>query len=189
MAKTLAEHVLNSNLDTLEAVLDSKLPKTAKSVKDSLTDLNARTGENVSLSRVARFHDGGQIDAYVHHDGSKGALVQLSGTADPSLIRDVAMHIVAAKPVAVKRDDVAPDVVAEQKRIFMVQMANDEAMAAKPEQVREKIAAGKLEAWFKESTLLDQEFVKDPAKRVREYVAAANPALTVSKFARFVVGE
>jgi elongation factor Ts len=62
-------------------------------------------------------------------------------------------------------------------------------MADKPESVREKIASGKLDSWYKETVLLEQEFVKDPSKRIREVLAAAGNDLTVSAFARFFVGE
>jgi elongation factor Ts len=77
--------------------------------------------------------------------------------------------------------------VAEQKRIFDTQIANQ--MADKPEQVREKIASGKMDAWFKEVALLEQEFIKDPAKKVRDVASAAGAGLTVTRFARFFVGE
>ena len=79
----------------------------------------------------------------------------------------MALQVVAAKPVAVGRDDVPAHVVDEQRRIFVAQVANQ--MADKPEQIREKIATGKLDAWFRENTLLDQEFVKDPSKKVQRH--------------------
>src|SRR5262249_46645543 len=91
------------------------------------------------------------------------------------------------KPMAVRREEVPADAVAEQKRIYMTQITNQ--MADKPEQVREKIASGKMEAWYKETVLLEQEFIKDPAKKVRDVVAAAGPGATVQQFARFFVGE
>jgi elongation factor Ts len=159
-------------------------------VKDMLLDLNARTGENVNLSRAARF-EGGLVDAYVHHDAKSGALVQITGGAPgeavTALAKDLALQAVAMKPVAVRREDVPANLVEEQRRIYVTQVANQ--MADKPEQIREKIATGKLDAWFKESTLLEQEFVKDPSKKVREVIAAVGKDLTVGQFARFVVGE
>jgi elongation factor Ts len=189
MAKDLAEHTLKHKLDSVEAVLDSKFAKSGKSVRETLVDLNARTGENVQLTGAACFAGAGRVDAYVHHDGTKGALVQLSGPADAALVRDLSMHAVASRPAAVRREEINPEAVAEQKRIFLAQMANDEAMKAKPEQVREKIATGKLEAWFKESAMLDQEFVKDPTKKVHEVLGAVAKNLTVARMARFAVGE
>ncbi|GIW88771.1 MAG: elongation factor Ts [Isosphaeraceae bacterium] len=187
MAKALAEHVLALGSSELSAVLESKWD--GKTVREALTELNARTGENVGLARVVQFAGEGQVDYYIHHDGMKGALVQMSGPCDPGLVKDLAMHIVATpiKPLAVRREEMPEAVVAEQKRIFLTQIATQ--MADKPEPVREKIAGGKMDAWYKETVLLEQEFVKDPSKRIREVLAAAGKDLTVSRFARFFVGE
>jgi elongation factor Ts len=189
MAKELAQQALDQKLTTAEALLASTLKSAGKPVKDALLELSARTGENVSLTRAATFTGAGQVDAYIHHDNTKGALIAVSQPTGAGLVRDLAMQAVAARPVAIQREDVPEAVVAEQKRIFLVQMANDPAMAQKPEQVREKIATGKLDAWFKESTLLEQEFVKDPTKKVREVVAAAGKDLKVLQMACFIVGE
>ena len=185
-SKDLAELVL------AQGDQDVSEQKTASggTVKDLLLDLNARTGENVNLSRAARF-EGGRVDAYVHHDAKSGALIQIDGDAPAeavaALAKDLALQAVAMKPVAVRREDVPAEQVEEQRRIYVAQVANQ--MADKPEQIREKIATGKLDAWFKESTLLEQEFVKDPSKKVRDVVAAVGKDLNVARFARFVVGE
>ncbi len=169
-------------------------------VADALVALNARTGENVVLSRSAHIalEGSGRVDSYIHHDGKQGAVVAVAATgvdvaADSEvlqqLVKDLTMHIVAAvpSPVCVRREEVPAALVEEQKQIFMAQAAD------KPEQIREKIATGKLNSWYGEVTLLDQAFVKDPAKTIRDIVAEASKALgttlTVTKFARFVVGE
>jgi elongation factor Ts len=189
MARELAAHALSLGTSELDAFLESTLPTQGKSVREALVELNARTGENVGLSHVVAFNGAGQVDYYIHHDGMKGALVQLSTQAPPAIAKDVAMHVVASpiKPIAVRREEVDAQSVEEQKRIYVAQIANQ--MADKPEQVREKIALGKLEAWFKETVLLEQEFIKDPAKKIRDVVAAAGDDATVKQFARFVVGE
>jgi elongation factor Ts len=185
-AKDLAEQVLAHG----DAGILEQATAAGGTVKDMLLDLNARTGENVNLSRAARF-EGGLVDAYVHHDAKSGALIQITGGAPgeavTALAKDLALQAVAMKPVAVRREDVPANLVEEQQRIFVTQVANQ--MADKPEQIREKIATGKLDAWFKESTLLEQEFVKDPSKKVRDVIAAVGKDLTVGQFARFVVGE
>jgi elongation factor Ts len=189
MAREIAELVLAHGTSDVDAVLAAPLGSTGRTVRESLMDLNARTGENVTLSRVACLKGAGRVDFYVHHDGMKGALVQLSGPADAALAKDVAMHVVASpvRPLAVRREEVPAELVAEQHRIFLTQIAN--TMGDKPEPVREKIASGKLDAWYKETVLLEQEFIKDPAKKIRDLVAAAGKDLSVAAFARFLVGE
>lgn len=187
-AKDLAEHVLNTGAtgDLLDQAFAADPSKT---IRDTLMDLNVRTGENVSLGRAERLEASGRVDAYVHHNASAGALVAVDGSNDASLIRDLAMQIVATRPIAVGRDDAPADVVAEQSRLFEAQLANDPTMSNKPANVREKIAAGKLDAWFRENTLLDQEYVKEAGKKVRDVIAAAGSQVAVKRFARFAVGE
>jgi elongation factor Ts len=183
-AKDLAEQVLANGADGLLDQTSLKHP--GQTIREVLSALNARTGENVILARAARFEGPGRIEAYVHHDFKSGALVEISATGDDAsaLAKDLALQVVAAKPVAVGRDDAPADVVAEQKRIYLAQVA--EQMAGKPEEIREKIATGKLDAWYRDNTLLEQEFVKDPAKRVKDILGKG---VDVVRFARFVVGE
>src|SRR5262245_7987791 len=177
-AAALAAHVLQAGDRDL---LEQPYPKEpGKTVKDVLTDLNARTGENVTLNKAARFAGAGVVDAYVHHDGKTGAMVEATGPADAQLLKDLALHVVASRPVAVRREDVAADAVAEQRRIFEVQAVD------KPEGVRAKIAEGKLNAWYGESVLLEQPYVKDPAKKVKDILPKD---VAVTRFARFAVGE
>ena len=103
------------------------------------------------------------------------------------LAKDLALHIMAANPLCVRREDVPEDVIAEQKRIFLSQVAD------KPPNIQEKIAEGKLNAWFGESVLLNQKFVKDETKTVREVILVVNSRtgenISVARFARFKVGE
>ena len=189
LAKELAELVLATGGNDVATVLESKLPKQGKTVREALTDLNARTGENVILARVACFKGAGQVDYYIHFDGMKGALIQLTGPAEPTLVKDIAMHVVATpiKPSGVSREDVPSELVAEQKRIFETQIAN--TMGDKPAAVREKVAGGKLDSWSKETVLLEQEVIKDPAKKVIDVLTAASKSLSVKGFSRFFVGE
>lgn len=189
-AKDLAEQVLARGADNLMEQPFSKLE--SKSVKDMLAELNARTGENIALPQAARFEGKGRVEAYVHHDAKSGALVEVEGPSASAetlatLAKDVALQVVAAKPVAVGRDDVPAQVVEDQRRIYIAQVENQ--MGDKPEQMREKIANGKLDAWYRENTLLDQEFVKDPSKKVRDILAEAGKDVVVKRFARYVVGE
>jgi elongation factor Ts len=195
-AKELAEHVLKTGTDT--PLLDQKYASDpSKSLQQVITDLNARTGENVALPRAARFsaEGSGRVDAYIHHDSKSGALVEVKTADDASantdavkqLVKDLALQVVAAKPLGVTRDEVPQTLITEQSRIFATQVENQQQ--GKPENIRQKIAEGMLNKWFAENVLLDQEFVKDPSKKVRDVVAAAGKGVEVVRFARYVVGE
>ena len=190
-AKDLAEHVAHSpEGETLE---QKSRKDPAKSIREVLVELNARTGENVTLVRKAKFQvpASGRVDYYIHHDAKSGAMVEIT-TADDAeaqsdavkaLAKDLALQVVAAKPLCTRREEMDAALVAEQKGIFIAQAAD------KPENIREKIATGKLDAWFGETALVDQVFVKDGAKKVKDVVAAAGKGVQVARFARFVVGE
>jgi len=103
------------------------------------------------------------------------------------LAKDLALQVVAARPLCVRREEVPADSLAEQKQVFLAQAAD------KPENIREKIADGKLNAWYSEVVLMDQKYVKDDSKTIREMIQEVNARtgenITVSRFARFVVGE
>lgn len=149
--------------------------------------------------RAGRATSAGRVEVYVHHDAKMASMVELNCETDfvarnddfKEFAKDLALHVMAANPLVVSREQLAPEVVAEQKRIFVAQAAD------KPENIREKIADGKLEAWYGEVCLVDQEFVKDmdrdKKRKVREVLIEMNARtgenVTVSRFARFVVGE
>jgi elongation factor Ts len=184
-------------------------------LKKAMT-LAQERGKANAAKRAGRAAKAGRIEVYIHHDAKSGALVEVNCETDfvarndefkqlakdlalhimaanPLCVRredvpkDLALHVVAANPVAVTREDVPAAVVEEQRRIFLKQ-AED-----KPEQIRGKIAEGKLNSWFAESVLLDQVFVKDSAKTVREVIMEVNARVgenvSVARFARFIVGE
>jgi elongation factor Ts len=145
--------------------------------------------------RAGRAAKAGRIEVYIHHDAKSGVLIELNCETDfvarneefKQLAKDLALHVMATNPGYVKREDVPEDVVAEQKRIFMSQVGD------KPANIQEKIAQGKLDAWFGETVLLDQKFVRDDTKSVRDVILAVNSRtgenISVARFARFVVGE
>jgi elongation factor Ts len=145
--------------------------------------------------RAGRAAKAGRIEVYIHHDAKSGVMIELNCETDfvarneefKQLAKDLALHIMAANPLYVRREDVPEDVVAEQKRIFMAQVAE------KPQNIQEKIAEGKLNAWYAEAVLLDQKFVKDETKTIRDVILAVNSRtgenISVARFARFVVGS
>ncbi len=193
-AKLLARQVLEHGTDT--PVADQKfVGDPSKTVKEMLTELNARTGENVALAGAARLvaTGAGRVDSYVHHDARTGAIVLVEAEDDGvvgsdevrQLVKDLALQVVAARPVGTRREDVPADLVEENRQVFANQVENQQG--SKPANIREKIAEGMLNKWYSDLVLLEQEFVKDPAKKVRDVVAAAGKALSVRNFARFEV--
>jgi elongation factor Ts len=195
-AKDLAEHVLQAGTDA--PLMDQKFTKDpSKTIKDVLTDLNARTGENVALPRAARLvlAKPGRLEAYVHHDAKSGALLQVEAPSEEvagsdafaAMCKDLALHVVAARPLGVGREDVPAEAVEEQRRIFNTLVETQQG--EKPENIRQKIAEGMLNKWFAEQVLLEQEFVKDPSKKVRDVAAGVNKEVAVARFVRYVVGE
>ena len=102
--------------------------------------------------------------------------------------RDLAMQIAAMNPVAVDADSVPADVVAREKEVVTEQIKNDPKMAGKPDQMIEKIAVGKLNAFFKENTLAAQPFVKDASKTVEEYLKSVDADVKVTQFKRVQLG-
>ncbi|HZW31473.1 MAG TPA: translation elongation factor Ts [Isosphaeraceae bacterium] len=145
--------------------------------------------------RAGRAAKAGRIEVYIHHDAKSGVMIELNCETDfvarneefKQLAKDLALHIMAANPLYVRREDVPEEVVAEQKRIFLAQVAE------KPQNIQEKIAEGKLNAWYAEAVLLDQKFVKDETKSIRDVILAVNSRtgenISVARFARFVVGS
>jgi elongation factor Ts len=150
----------------------------------------AKIGENMQLRRFVKFvaaESGGVVGSYIHTGGKIGVLLEASipsgkaGGAD-ALLRDLAMHVAAAAPRFVSREDVSEDVLAYEREI-----ARDQAVkAGKPAPVVEKIVQGRIEKYFSEICLLEQPFVKDPDKTVRQMLG---DGLTVRRFARFVLGD
>jgi elongation factor Ts len=145
--------------------------------------------------RAGRAAKAGRVEVYIHHDAKSGVLIELNCETDfvarndefKQLAKDLALHIMAANPQFIRREDVPAQTIDEQKRIYMSQVSE------KPVNMQEKIAEGKLNAWLGETVLLDQKFVKDEAKTVRDVILAVNARtgenISVARFARFVLGE
>ena len=164
-------------------------------VQEELQEMILVIGENIKIRRFARF-EGDFSVPYVHAGGKIGVLVNLefSGDIDATEIgKDVAMQIAALNPRFWDKSQVTEDVLAEEKKIMLAQMDNDPKMAAKPAQVKEKIVEGKLNKFYSENCLLQQDFVKDGELTVEKYIASAAKALGGSvKFVdaiRFEKGE
>ena len=143
----------------------------------------------------------GVVGSYIHMGGKVGVLVEVNCETDfvargeefQQLVKDVAMHIAAAEPRYVSRDQVASAVLDKEREIARAQAKNDPKNANKPDQVIDKIVEGRLNKFYEEFVLLDQPFIKDPAQTVGELVtekvAKTGEKVTIRRFARYKMGE
>ena len=193
----LAVVVADENPADVEALKACRYPGTDRTVADITADKVLAIGENIQIRRFFRYADGVNVP-YIHMGGKVAVLVNLEVEgieADKvtELGKDVAMQIAALNPRFWDKTQVSQDVLDEEKKILVAQMANDPKMASKPDAVKEKIAAGKLNKFYEENCLLQQEFVKDNSMSVEKYIAAAAKELGGSiEFAsavRFEKGE
>ena len=168
-----------------------------KTVLEEQNDKVLVIGENIKVRRFAIFTEGVSVP-YIHAGGKIGVLVNLKveGDIDATAVgKDVAMQIAALNPRFWDKSQVSQDVLDEEKKIMMVQMENDPKMASKPEQVREKIVMGKMNKFYSENCLLQQEFVRGDVftGSVEQYIADAAKKLggkiTFVDAIRFEKGE
>ena len=178
--KGVAATVAKEQPADLDALMACKYAGTDRTVTEQQQEMVLVIGENIKVRRFAFYTEGVSV-AYVHAGGKIGVLVNLDTDLTAEQVeemgKDAAMQIAALNPRFWDKSQVTEDVLENEKRIMMVQMANDPKMANKPEQVREKIVLGKLNKFYAENCLLQQEFVKDNSLTVEKYLAAAAKAL------------
>ena len=186
-AQSIVAVALKNNVKSLEELLAAQLD--GAGVSDKINDQVAKIGEKVQLARFERV-DAEGVAAYIHGAYRMGVLVGLTKNT-PAVLeagKDLAMQIAAMNPVAVDPDSVPADVVAREKAIVTEQIKNDPKMAGKPDEMIDKIAVGKLNAFFKENTLTAQAFVKDASKTVGDYLKGVDAAVKVTQFKRVQLG-
>ena len=193
--KGVAATVAKCDPADLDALMECKYDGSDLTVLQQQQEMVLVIGENIKVRRFARFADGFNV-AYVHAGGKIGVLVSLNveGGIDATEIgKDVAMQIAALNPRFWDKSQVTQDVLDEEKKIMLVQMANDPKMASKPDQVKEKIVLGKLNKFYAENCLLQQDFVKNGDETVEQYITSAAKALggtvTFKNAVRFEKGE
>jgi elongation factor Ts len=164
-----------------------------KTVKQLMDDLLAKVGEKVEVRRFLTFDSAdGVVCAYTHLGNKIGVLVELGGNGDAATVtvpgRDVAMQVAAMNPMVISREQLGKEILDKELEIYRTQAANE----GKPAQIVDRIAQGRLEKFYQEVCLLEQTFIKDPGKTVREYLQGASvggTALSVRRFQRFHLGE
>ena len=193
--KDIAKAVLDNAPADVDALMNSKYPGSDLTVAETMPEKVMSIGENLQVRRFVRYADNTSV-GYVHAGGKYGVLVNLAveGGVDATEIgKDVAMQIAALNPRFWDKTQVTEEVMEEEKKIALALMDQDPKMADKPAAVKEKIVAGKMNKFYEENCLLQQEFVKDGSMKVEQYIASAAKALGGSvKFVdavRFATGE
>ena len=178
-----AESILDLSLENQPANLDElkSLTLGGKTVSDAVTEQIGIIGEKLDLSFYDMI-DSTQVTAYIHPGNKLASMIGLNKiVSDEQIGKDVAMQVAAMSPVAVDKDDISQEVQDREIEIGKEQARRE----GKPEQILEKIAMGKLNKFFKEYTLLNQDFVKEHKKTIKQYLQEKDKDLTVTGFVRF----
>ena len=195
VAKTIAAE----NPADVDALNEMNLYGTDRSIQETLQDLVLSIGENMKIRRFVR--EEGHIASYIHMGGAVGVLVKFDTTDDIAATeefkvmgKDVAMQIAAMTPLYLNPESVPADVVEHEKGIIKVQLSEDPKMAGKPEKVLDGIISGKLNKYYKENCLLNQEFVKaenheDVAKYIASVAKKLGGDIKAVSFVRYAKGE
>ncbi|MFD1142706.1 translation elongation factor Ts [Larkinella insperata] len=185
LAMSLMDNAVAAKPTTKEELL--ALPQgDGRSLQDHITDLMGKIGEKLDVIAY-EVVTAEQVIAYNHSNGKLGVLVgldNLNGTEVTEVGKDIAMQIAAMKPVAIDKDGVDSSIVERE-----IEIGKDQARAeGKPEAMLEKIAMGKLQKFYKENTLLNQEFVKDSSLTIAQLLDKTSKGLTVTAFKRISIG-
>ncbi len=181
LATSIAKQVAELNPADVEALLASEMD--GKTVQDVVTAAIAKIGENISVRRFQRYESAeGKVYSYIHGGGKIGVLVDMKG-GDAELGKDVAMQVAAANPQYLTRAEVPADVLDREKDVLTEQARNE----GKPEKIIEKMVLGRINKFYKEVCLVDQEFIKDGDLTITKLLKSKDAE--VARFARFQLGE
>lgn len=192
-AENLAKFVVTSSATTVEELLAEKFDG-EKTVQETLTNLIATLGENMTVRRFKKFSvENGAIQGYVHGGGRIGVIVEaVCDTESPvvaELAKELCMQVAAANPLFLSEADVDQQSIEKEKEIYRVQALNE----GKPEKIVEKMVEGRIKKYYKEVCLLDQPWVKDGDKSISKLVAEKSKEvgseITIKSFVRFERGE
>ena len=190
----VAKHIAKANPADVDTLLTQAFVDDAsKTVSDLVSEATVAIGEKISIRRFARYETTGVVSTYIHMGGKVGVLVEVSTDKQDDEIKvfahDLALQIAAAKPEAVRREEVDAAKLEKEKEILRAQAINE----GKPEKIVDRMVEGRIEKYYKEVCLLEQPFVKDGDKSIKglmaEVAKATGANLDVVRFARFERGE
>lgn len=184
LVQNLAKQLLEAKPESLEAALEVKNADGVK-IADQISQAVATIGEKITLRRfeVKTKTDADAFGSYLHMGGRIGVLLVLEGTTDEVAAKDIAMHIAAIKPKYVSREEVSQEEIDRERKVLTEQALNE----GKPENIVAKMVEGRLGKFFEQICLLDQAFVKDSDKKVRDFIKSTGG--NVTSFVRYEVGE
>lgn len=182
-AQSIADAAVSNNVKTAEEL--SEVVINGAKVADMINDKLASIGEKIGVGRFERV-EAPYVASYIHGSYRMGVLVGFNKDAGDAG-KDVAMQIAAMNPLAVDANSVSADMITRERNIVVDQMKQDPKMAGKTDDMIGKIAEGKLNAFFKENTLMAQPFVKDNSKSVADYLKSSGD-LKVTEFKRVALG-
>ena len=194
-ANNVAKHIAMANPADLDELLAQKfVDDESKTIADLISEATVAIGEKISVRRFARYETEGAVSTYIHMGGKVGVMVEVATDAKDNeavkeFAHDLALQIAAAKPEAVRREEVDATKLEKEKEIQRAKALE----AGKPEKIVDRIVEGQIEKYYKEVCLLDQQFVKDGDKTIKglmaEVAKAAGCTLDIVRFARFERGE
>ena len=189
-ANKLAETALNNDIKTAEELAAFEFD--GKTGKDLVTEAVMKLGENIQIGQIGLAKCDGFISTYIHMNGKIGVAVKMVGDytdKTDEVGKNIAMQIAAMNPVATRREGVSADLIAKETEIFKEQIRE----SGKPENLIDRIAEGKLNKYFSEICLLEQSYVKEQKKSVKDYLAEVSKELgttiDVEDFVRINIGE
>ena len=179
----VARQIVEKNPANVEELLaQDSIAEAGKTVQEVLTNKIATIGENMSIRRFERFETDGLIGSYIHGDGKIGVLVDMEN-ATPELAKDICLQIAAAKPEFLNRESVTAERVEKEMEILKAQAMNE----GKPAEIAEKMVQGRINKFYGEICLLEQEFVKDPDMKINTLLESKGAK--INNFARLEKGE
>lgn len=189
LAKHIANTPENANRTGSGEDIAGQITEEGVSVADLIKSAIAKIGENIQLRRFARFDTEGFVHAYVHGIGRVGVLLEYiypKGVDEQVLrvVQDIVMQVAAMKPEFVSIESIEPQALEREKRILTEQARQE----GKPENIIEKVVEGRLRKFYQEKVLLEQTFIKDEKKTVKQYIQESAPGLEIRRFVRFEAG-
>lgn len=190
-AQMVAQAILRKKPQTMEQLLKTAL--NGKTVEDGLNEALAKFGEKILIKRFDLIQTDGYLTTYIHPGNRLGVVVEFNTVPKTQELatrfRDIAMQIAAMSPLAVRREDIAPDIVERERAVYREQLQQQ----GKPESIIDRIVEGKLTKFYQEVSLYEQSFVKNPDLSVQEYLKALSEEqgepVQIRRFWRYQLGE